>query len=991
MKKVVVLLILVALFAPTVQASYENYVETAVADGVVLGDENGEINENKPVTRGEFAVMLAKFLNLSGGINSFLDVSKNDWFHDAMVAANHHSILVGDEKGNARPYDMIKRQDVITILGRFYGARNFDTSHADGVSDYAKEYWSYAVSNGLLTAINPDENVTKGETLQLLYDYDTKDGRYVRFMTGHPKISQTRGVFNHITIDVRTNRPCKVYYALSEENAPRGEVNTYLCETSGDTVTVSLTANLSKTYDIYLLAVSPEGITSKIAVIKSVKPFSIATGDGSQYAPYIIYTKEQLAQISLIPDKYYRLGSDIVLDGRWEPISHFTGILDGNGNTVSGLSVSGKSHAGLFSLVSGTVKNLTVYGDITAVQNAGVIAGENEGIIENCTAIGTVYANTNFAGGICGMNNGTVRECLSSLYSVSAGSFAGGISGSNHGVIENCLAATNVVASDMYAGGISGNNNGGTIRKCVSACMTVHDVLTENSGRITTNKHGGILDQNYFFLEAISDSPYEEPSDHSQNGYDASWNNLCDLDFYKNIGWETENWKLANNGFRLIYPKNTREPQLTPGATIYFPKPLKTPQDLRDIENDPSGHYILSKDIILSTPWKTICGAEGFSGTFDGDNHTIYNLNLNTQAGFFSNITGGTVKNLTFRNVTSSPDTMGGILTPCNYGYIDNCRIFGKIQTKKAGHTGSFAALNHGAITNCRAYVDIINTNLNSTVGGICAESDGVIFGTSYRGKITAKGENTVLGGICGYDIGGYISDCFAFMSASSNTNSGYIGGICGMAEGTQLYKCASGGSFVVSANNGLYSGGICALLKNATLYNCYSLAELHSFANSGYVGGICGFNSQSNVQNTYSAASILSGDNIFSGGICGYSENGFIMQNVALNPAINGGENVGAIYGKITMSGVSDNYACERMLINSKYPDNRDSNGVLKSLNILKKNDFYFEPIASGGLLGWPATNYNENVWQESGSMYPFPVLSGVDTQGLLSMPTYK
>ncbi|MBQ5313388.1 MAG: hypothetical protein J6K30_04990, partial [Oscillospiraceae bacterium] len=301
----------------------------------------------------------------------------------------------------------------------------------------------------------------------------------------------------------------------------------------------------------------------------------------------------------------------------------------------------------------------------------------------------------------------------------------------------------------------------------------------------------------------------------------------------------------------------------------------------------------------------------------------------------------------------------------------------------------AFSGLNHGAITNCQAYVDITNTYSNSTVGGICAESDGVIFGTIYRGKITADGENTVVGGICGYDIGGYISDSFAHLTVSANTNSGYIGGICGMSEGTQVYKCASGGNIVLSGTDMIYSGGICGLAQDATIYNCYSLAELHAFADGGFVGGICGCNSGSNVQNTYSAANILSSDNIFAGGICGYAENGFIMQNVALNPAINGGDNVGAVFGKTQTCGVSDNYSCERMLINSQHIVSHDKNGIIKSLDVLKNSEFFFKPVSSGGLLGWPSNE--ENVWQDGQLYYAFPTLTGVDTHGLISMPTYK
>ncbi len=990
MKKLLILFILTAFFAMPVNAAYENYVTRAIGDGVITGDENGNINEDKPVTRAEFAVILTKFLNLSGGINTFSDVAPHDWFHDAMVAANHYSILFGDENGNANPYNTILRQDAVTILGRFYEAKSQNLSLAENVPQYAKEYWAYAISNGLLTETDPQGYVSKGEMLQLLYDYDIKDSGSIRFMAGYPRISQKTSTFNHISIDVKTNKPCKIYYALAEENSPHGAVNNLLCETDSGIATASIKANMHNRYDLYLLAVDNSGVTSKITVIKGIEPFAIASGDGSETAPYIIYTEEQLAQISLIPNRFYKLGSDITFTKEWTPISYFSGTLDGNGYAIRNLQVDGKNNAGLFALLEGTVRNLTVYGNISAAKNAGIIAGENDGVIENCITAGTVSANTDYAGGIAGINSGTIINCLTLPYSVSAGSFAGGIAGTNNGTIENCLSAANVVASDMYAGGIAGINSG-TIKTCVSACMTVHDVITQNSGRITTNKGNGILYKNYFYVEAISDSPYEEPSDHSPNGYDVAWSDIRSLNFYRKLGWDTGKWKAGANGLRIIQPKFAQAPQLTAGETIYFPKAIKTAQELRDIDLNESGHYILADDIYLSTPWKTICNKNGFSGTFDGNGYTIYNLNLNTQPGFFSNITGGTVKNLTFRNVTSSTDTLGGILTACNYGYIDNCKIYGKLQTKKAGHTGSFAGLNHGAITNCEAYVDITNSNSNSTVGGICAENDGVVFGTVYTGKITVNGESTVVGGICGYDMNGYLSDNFANITISADTNFGYIGGICGMAEGSQIYKCASSGSVVASSKNTIYSGGICALIQNATLYNCYALSDINAFSGIGYVGGICGLSSGSIIQNTYSAGNILSGNSLMTGGICGYSENGFIMQNVSLNPAINGGENCGAIYGDIDMTELYDNYSCEKTLVNSQHIITGVKNGTIKTLDILRNTEFFFKPVFAGGQLGWPSDASDDDVWIKKDSNYAFPVLSGVGGQEFLTTPIYK
>jgi len=248
-------MLLSALLATPVQAGFESYVETAIRDGVVVGDETGNVNAERKVTRGEFAVILTKFLNLSGGVNTFSDVTPHDWFADALATANHHALIVGDDYGNAKPYDNITRQDAVTIIGRYYAAKGQTPSLSHRVSGYAKEYWAYAEANGLLAKSDPTEQITKGEILGLLYEYDKKDNSGVRFRPGYPKISQEYGIVGHINIDICTNKPAKIYYALTEENLPHPEINIPLCETADETVTASIKADTGKDYDIYLLAV----------------------------------------------------------------------------------------------------------------------------------------------------------------------------------------------------------------------------------------------------------------------------------------------------------------------------------------------------------------------------------------------------------------------------------------------------------------------------------------------------------------------------------------------------------------------------------------------------------------------------------------------------------------------------------------------------------------------------------------------------------------
>ncbi|MBO5059841.1 MAG: S-layer homology domain-containing protein [Clostridia bacterium] len=1001
MKKVLILLLLFAAFIPKASAEYSmsEYIATAFSDGVISGDESGNFHADKAATRAEFAVMLTRFLNIDGGMNVFSDVRDGDWYADALSAANYHGLIVGDEYGRAKPQDLISRQDAITILGRWFAAESENRAETEGVSEYAVGYYAYALENNLLDTQNekaPQEFVTKGELVKLMYDYDIQSTAKVRFLTKYPRLA-SEGVFNHISIEVRTNKPCTIYYGLAEAGAPYYNADTKLCEITNPkaAVSVSIGANSNVTYDVYLKAVTADGISGGTAVIKNVQPFAIAAGDGSEDMPYVIYTEQQLAQVSARPDKCYRLGSDIEVSGSWNGVEDFSGTFDGNGYRISGITIDKNAEAvGLFKKITGgTVKNLAVDAVINTKKNAGIIAGKNEGgSILNCSVTGSVSANTDNAGGICGTNSGTIRNCLSAVYSVVAGSFAGGIAGQNFGTVENCIAAVEVVAADMYAGGICGTNDNGRIDTCVSACMTVYDTLTKNSGRLTTNKKSGITKNNYCYEDVNSNASYEEPGRFSQNGYDVSWQELCTMSFYEGIGFAQGAWTAVKGGFRLICPKNVSEPQLLAGKTMYFPKAVTSAAELRAIDENEAGHYILTKDITIDLPWKTICAKNGFSGSLDGDGHTIYSLNLKSEAGMFSNITGGTVRNLTLRDVKASLGTSGAILTACNYGYIINCKIYGKIDTKKSGYVGGIAGENHGEIDGCDVVIDININNNNITVGGICAENGGRITDSVYRGVITLSGENAVAGGICGYNAGGDIFECFSGAEILGGLASGYVGGICGINEAAGVYKCASAGRIVSDDADNVYIGGICGLVQEATVYNCFSNTDIYVSAEGGYAGGIVGCNSASNVQNTYSSGNVVTVGELAVGGICGYAENGFVMQNVSLNSAINGLGSIGAIVGEYELSEVSDNYSCDKTLINSKYILSSVNNGTVKSLSVLKNTDFYYKPISEGGLLGWGSDKYGEEIWtQNSIRGYSFPRLCGVREQEVLKMPVYK
>ena len=98
------------------------------------------------------------------------------------------------------------------------------------------------------------------------------------------------------------------------------------------------------------------------------------------------------------------------------PIPIFSGILDGRGYTIKGLSISEKStDAGLIGLIGeqGVVKNLNIEGNISPVGSKITVGGvveTNKGIINAVNFSGVLKAYKT-VGGIAGVQNGVIEDC----------------------------------------------------------------------------------------------------------------------------------------------------------------------------------------------------------------------------------------------------------------------------------------------------------------------------------------------------------------------------------------------------------------------------------------------------------------------------------------------------------------------------------------------------------------------------------------------------
>ena len=238
------------------------------------------------------------------------------------------------------------------------------------------------------------------------------------------------------------------------------------------------------------------------------------TDDGQ--GNYTVTSTEGLKNIAKLVNEEWKLGINITLTADidlkgidWTPIGKddnkaYTGTFDGNGKTITGLTVTGSDqYAGLFGYIGsgGTVKNVVLEGVQIESDNssgyAGGVAGDSWGTIENCSVSGSV-SGTTFAGGVVGsQRGGSITGCNSSA-TVKGVIFAGGIAGeTNSGAsLTGCYATRDVTVendgtNNSHAGGVVGYNGGGTL----TACYATGSVTGSGSGTIYV---GGVTGSNNF-------------------------------------------------------------------------------------------------------------------------------------------------------------------------------------------------------------------------------------------------------------------------------------------------------------------------------------------------------------------------------------------------------------------------------------------------------------------------------------------------------------
>ena len=308
-------------------------------------------------------------------------------------------------------------------------------------------------------------------------------------------------------------------------------------------------------------------------------------------------------------------------------------------------------------------------------------------------------------------------------------------------------------------------------------------------------------------------------------------------------------------------------------------KVIDTPAGFSKVRDTLSGCYMLNTDIDLDGQTFVPIGwndtsvdaiISDFTGIFDGNNHTIYNIYMDYCTdpndylggsrgyGFYRDVAlfacnEGIIRNLNAQTGMPNDEGTFGLWGDCNVGMIAgwngnkiiNCHCLGNVGSiycgdgLQYGTGGGIVGNNNGMVQYCGFEGGVEGF---SYIGGIAGKNFGTIeecyFAGGINGALYEDPEYVWsysifgVGGICGASsvngtTGGIIRNCYAYFTYYCIGNS-YVGGLVGWAKGGKVEACyvvhASEMVSWIESNGGTFVGGF-ATSGGPTVANCYELS----------------------------------------------------------------------------------------------------------------------------------------------------------------------
>ena len=496
------------------------------------------------------------------------------------------------------------------------------------------------------------------------------------------------------------------------------------------------------------------------------------------------------------------LKADIDLDNMpWTPIgtesNNFVGTFDGNGHSIKNLNIvvetakEGKAFMGFFGYAkNATIKNVVfenAYVNVACLDidhsqgHIGAVAGSLEGTstIENVTVKGdiTVYATQTANGAsrvavIAGGNafgdvtmknvHVVANEGSSLIANNNVGALAGQLQGKM--VFENCSSNINVTANKFFAGGLVGIAAGDSYIKNCHTTGNVSVVAGREGRHNDEYRVGGIAGgwaDGKTKVCTLENCSYT--GNISGKNSDGSVTKVFDYMGYVGRGYTLngcQDSKVVINGSEFVQKFDTADK-----AGVYEINNLMISNNVEMFwfanEVNYNGNAFAGKTVKLTAdidlnnePWTPVgqTGATTFNGVFDGQEYTISNLNVNSEAqtgahyssGLFgwveSHTAGrGHIKNVKINGATIVGHHNCGALV----GYItqetalvENCHVTGAIVTCTKANNDADGDKAGALIGNATVATPVKDcTAANSTVSA--GRDAGQVIGAGREANVT--------------------------------------------------------------------------------------------------------------------------------------------------------------------------------------------------------------------------------------------------------------
>lgn len=325
-------------------------------------------------------------------------------------------------------------------------------------------------------------------------------------------------------------------------------------------------------------------------------------------------------------------------------------------------------------------------------------------------------------------------------------------------------------------------------------------------------------------------------------------------------------------------------------------------------------NVVLDADINLANaPWTPVGNVDrkstdgGFKGTFDGQNHKIYNFRSvatgdNYGAGLFGIIRGGTVKNVVFESGNVTSEDMAGAVAGAilDNGTIENC-INNGVTINASQAAGGIVGRLYGTTNTvkvCQNFATVFSAEKAGGIAGIASVGSSELSNCANFGKVS--GGKDGVGGLLGYvgGTGATLNIC-SNSGAVGSASDRYVGGLVGYMQGSQplnMTTCTNTGNVT-----GLKAGGLFGVVGSKQVTNFTGCANSGAVTGVDTAGGIACQFMDGTMENTTNTGTVTcTGSNSAAGGLVGSMGAATIVGSHGGSAAVSGtysGRLVGVIH----------------------------------------------------------------------------------------------